>query len=232
MKSKVSCYYGPSPGHSSMATLRAGSVFLPRGAMAASRSIRCFSSESPSVIRVAAIAGSLRKASFNQGLVRAAIEVSKDIPGLEVEHVKIDRLPFVNTDLEADGRFPDAVEEFRAQILKADSILFASPEYNYSMSGVLKNAIDWASRSPNCWADKPAAIMSAGGMFGGGRSQYHLRQTGVFLDLHFINKPELFVKAFESPAKFDADGNLIHEDTRERVKSLLLALQTWTRRIQ
>ncbi|MCO5605089.1 hypothetical protein L7F22_059267 [Adiantum nelumboides] len=195
--------------------------------------VLCSSTEaSPSVIRVAAIAGSLRKASFNQGLLRAAIEISKDIPTLEIEHVKIDHLPFVNTDLEVGGRFPEKVEEFRAQVLRADSILFASPEYNYSMSGVLKNAIDWASRSPNCWADKPAAVMSAGGGFGGGRSQYHLRQTGVFLDLHFLNKPELFVKAFEPPAKFDAEGNLIHEDTRERIKALLIALQNWTWRIQ
>ncbi|KAH7428865.1 hypothetical protein KP509_09G020500 [Ceratopteris richardii] len=161
----------------------------------------------------------------------AAIEVSKDIPGLEVEHVKIDKLPFLNTDLEVNGRFPDEVEEFRASIQKADSILFASPEYNYSMTAPLKNAIDWASRSPNCWADKPATIISAGGGFGGGRSQYHLRQVGVFVDLHFLNKPELFVKAFEPPAKFDAQGNVIHEETKQRIKSLLIALQNWTLRL-
>ncbi|KAI5077378.1 hypothetical protein GOP47_0007202 [Adiantum capillus-veneris] len=215
-----------------MAALRAGSSLLMQS-RAMAGAIRCSSTEaSPSVVRVAAVAGSLRKASFNQGLVRAAIEISKDIPGLEIEHIKIDQLPFVNTDLEVGGGFPEAVEEFRAQVLRADSVLFASPEYNYSMSGVLKNAIDWASRSPNCWADKPAAIMSAGGGFGGGRSQYHLRQTGVFLDLHFINKPELFVKAFEPPAKFDGEGNLIHEDTRERIKALLIALQKWTQRLQ
>mgnify|MGYP002775696580 CR=1 FL=1 len=98
--------------------------------------------------------------------------------------------------------------------------------------GVLKNAIDWASRSPNCWADKPAAIMSAGGGMGGGRSQYHLRQSGVFLDLHFLNKPELFVRSFEPPMKFDSDGNLVHEDTRERIKALLLALRAWTLRLR
>lgn len=195
-------------------------------------SIRCSSSQAPPVVKVAAIAGSLRKGSTNQGLIRAAIELSKDIPGLQIAHIQINQLPFVNTDLEVGDRFPDAVEQFRAQILQADSILFASPEYNYSMSGVLKNAIDWASRSPNCWADKPAAIMSAGGGFGGGRSQYHLRQTGVFVDLHFLNKPELFVRSFEPPTKFDADGNLVHEDTRERIKALLIALQKWTLRLK
>ncbi|KAH7428864.1 hypothetical protein KP509_09G020500 [Ceratopteris richardii] len=214
------------------ASLRAGSLLLNNGTMSGSTTaVRCSSTEAPSIVRVAAIAGSLRKGSVHQGLIRAAIEVSKDIPGLEVEHVKIDKLPFLNTDLEVNGRFPDEVEEFRASIQKADSILFASPEYNYSMTAPLKNAIDWASRSPNCWADKPATIISAGGGFGGGRSQYHLRQVGVFVDLHFLNKPELFVKAFEPPAKFDAQGNVIHEETKQRIKSLLIALQNWTLRL-
>eukprot|EP00250_Pteridium_aquilinum_P004816 c15014_g1_i1 orf=223-891(-) len=219
-----------SLARASMAALPAGSALLQKRSMCGA--IRCSSTEASPIVRVAAIAGSIRQGSTHQGMIRAAIEVSKDIPGLEVEHLQIHQLPFINTDLEVDGHCPDVVEQFRAQILRADSFLFASPEYNYSMSGVLKNAIDWASRSPNCWADKPAAIMSAGGAFGGGRSQYHLRQTGVFLDLHFLNKPELFVRSFEPPTKFDAEGNLIHEDTRERIKALLIALQKWTLRLQ
>lgn len=96
----------------------------------------------------------------------------------------------------------------------------------------LKNALDWASRGKNCWADKPAAIVSAGGGFGGGRSQYHLRQVGVFLDLHFINKPELCVQAFQQPPKFDDDGNLIDDQIRERLKQVLLSLQAFTLRLQ
>uniref|UniRef100_A0A0D9VAB8 NAD(P)H dehydrogenase (quinone) n=1 Tax=Leersia perrieri TaxID=77586 RepID=A0A0D9VAB8_9ORYZ len=159
------------------------------------------------VIRVAAICGSLRKASFNGGLLRAAAEVCEEsIPELRVDHVDISGLPLLNTDLETDGGFPPAVEAFREKVRQADCFLFGSPEYNYSIATPLKNALDWASRGKNCWADKPAAIVSAGGGFGGGRSQYHLRQVGVFLDLHFINKPELFVKAFEQPPKFDGDG--------------------------
>lgn len=102
----------------------------------------------------------------------------------------------------------------------------------YQITGPLKNAIDWASRSPNVWQDKPAAIMSAGGAFGGGRSQYHLRQVGVFLDLHFINKPELFVQAFQPPQKFDSEGNLIDPETKERVKNLLLSLYAFTLRLK
>ncbi|WVY99771.1 hypothetical protein V8G54_025841 [Vigna mungo] len=100
------------------------------------------------------------------------------------------------------------------------------------MNGPLKNAIDWASRAPNVWAGKPAAIVSAGGGFGGGRSQYHLRQIGVFLDLHFINKPEFFINAFQPPAKFNSDGDLIDEDAKIKLKEILLSLKTFTLRLQ
>ncbi|XP_068328841.1 NADPH:quinone oxidoreductase-like [Pyrus communis] len=186
-----------------------------------------------SLIRVAAISGSLRKASYNRGLIRSAIEISEaTVEGVQIEYVDISTLPLLNTDLEGDGTFPPAVEAFRQKILEADSILFASPEYNYCIAAPLKNAIDWASRPPNVWADKAAAIVSAGGGFGGGRSQYHLRQVGVFLDLHFINKPEFFLNAFQPPAKFDSDGNLIDEQSKQRLKEVLLALQSMTLRLQ
>ncbi|KAL5570268.1 hypothetical protein UlMin_026843 [Ulmus minor] len=185
------------------------------------------------LIKVAAISGSLRKASFNRGLLRSAIEISKEsIPGLEITYVDISELPLINTDLEVNGTYPPAVEAFRQKIKEADSILFASPEYNFSVAAPLKNAIDWASRAPNAWADKAAALVSAGGGFGGGRAQYHLRQIGVFLDLHFINKPEFFLQAFQPPAKFDNDGNLIDEASKERLKEVLLALQEFTLRLQ
>ncbi|GKU98295.1 hypothetical protein SLEP1_g11315 [Rubroshorea leprosula] len=185
------------------------------------------------VIKVAAICGSLRKGSFNRGLIRSAIQISKEsINGMQIEYVDISPLPMLNTDLEVDGKYPAAVEAFRQKILEADAFLFASPEYNYSVTGPLKNAIDWASRSPNVWADKAAAIVSAAGSLGGARAQYHLRQIGVYLDLHFINKPEFFLNAFESPAKFDTDGNLIDSASRDRLKALLLALQAFTLRLQ
>uniref|UniRef100_F6HVD8 NAD(P)H dehydrogenase (quinone) n=2 Tax=Vitis vinifera TaxID=29760 RepID=F6HVD8_VITVI len=185
------------------------------------------------VIKVAALCGSLRKASFNRGLIRSAIKISKEaINGMEIEYVDIAPLPMLNTDLEVDGTYPPAVEAFRRKILEADSILFASPEYNYSVTAPLKNAIDWASRPPNVWADKPAAIISTGGGFGGGLSQYHLRQIGVYIDLHFINKPEFFLNAFQPPAKFDAEGNLIDEDAKKRIKEVILSLQAFTRRLQ
>ncbi|TYI31421.1 hypothetical protein ES332_A05G449900v1 [Gossypium tomentosum] len=185
------------------------------------------------VIKVAAICGSLRKASYNRGLIRTALELTKEsIAGIQMEYIDISPLPMLDTDLEVDGKFPPAVEAFRQKILEADRILIASPEYNYSLTAPLKNALDWASRPPNVWADKAAAIVSAGGGFGGARSHYHLRQVGVFLDLHFINKPEFYLNAFQPPAKFDSDGNLIDEDSKERMKQVLLSLQAFTLRLQ
>ncbi|XP_057976912.1 NADPH:quinone oxidoreductase-like [Malania oleifera] len=184
-------------------------------------------------IKVVALCGSLRKASFNRGLVRSAMKLCKDsIPGMEMEYIDIAPLPMLNTDLEVNGKFPPVVESFRQKIQEADSILFASPEYNYSVTAPLKNAIDWASRPPNVFADKAAALVSAGGGAGGGRSQYHIRQIGVFLDLHFINKPEFLLRAFEPPLKFDGDGNLIDPETEEKLKNVLLALQAFTLRLQ
>ncbi|GAB2210821.1 hypothetical protein Droror1_Dr00016107 [Drosera rotundifolia] len=185
------------------------------------------------VVNVAAISGSLRRASFNRGLLRAATKICKEsIPGMKIEYVEIGELPFLNTDLEVGGRFPNEVEVFRKKIAEADAFLFASPEYNYSVTAPLKNAIDWASRAPNAWADKAAAILSTGGGFGGGRSQYHLRQIGVYIDLHFINKPEFLLNAFQPPAKFDSDGNLLDEDAQEKIKEVLLALQAFTLRLK
>ncbi|URE35074.1 NADPH quinone oxidoreductase [Musa troglodytarum] len=141
------------------------------------------------VIKVAALCGSLRRASFNRGLIRSAIQLcDESIEGMKIEYVDIAPLPFLNTDLEVDGKFPAPVEAFRQRIRGADAFLFASPEYNYSFTGPLKNAIDWASRAPNAWADKPAAIVSAGGNFGGGRSQYHLRQTQMGPNINLVSE--------------------------------------------
>ncbi|KAL0916435.1 hypothetical protein M5K25_013946 [Dendrobium thyrsiflorum] len=206
-------------------------------------------SENATIIRVVAICGSLRRASFNRGLIRYAEKLcEEDISGMHIEVVDIGSLPLLNTDLEIDGGYPPVVDSFRRKILEADSILFASPEYNYSLSETpktksngylsvgfqspLKNAIDWASRPPNVMAGKSAAVVSAAGGSAGQRSQYHLRQVGVFLDLHFINKPELFILAHKPPKKFDSDGNLIDSEIKQKLKELLLSLQFFTFRLQ
>eukprot|EP00268_Persea_americana_P037576 TRINITY_DN37237_c0_g1_i3.p1 TRINITY_DN37237_c0_g1~~TRINITY_DN37237_c0_g1_i3.p1 ORF type:complete len:102 (+),score=13.77 TRINITY_DN37237_c0_g1_i3:1701-2006(+) len=93
------------------------------------------------------------------------------------------------------------------------SICFLAFSGFFMLSALLKNMIDWSSRPPNVWAGKLAAIISTGGSFGGGRSQYHLRQIGVFVDLHLINRPELCILEFKPPQKFDSDGNLIHDES-------------------
>ncbi|CAL0303655.1 unnamed protein product [Lupinus luteus] len=185
-------------------------------------------------VKIVALSGSIRKGSYHSGLIRAAIQISAAIDGLEVEFVDISALPFVNTDLENQNGavYPPLVEALRQKIIEADAILFASPEYNYSLSPVLKNAIDWASRPPNVWAGKAAAVISTGGGFGGGRAQYHLRQVGVFVDLHFINKPEFVLNAFQPPAKFNADGDLLDEGAKTQLKELLLSLQAFTLRLR
>nr|GEV25607.1 NADPH:quinone oxidoreductase [Tanacetum cinerariifolium] len=185
------------------------------------------------IIKIAAICGSLRKASYHAGLLKYVVELSESIDGIVVEYLDISSLPMLNTDLEVDGGFPPVVEEFRLKILESDGILFASPEYNYSVTAPLKNALDWASRPPNVWGDKAAAIISTGGGFGGGLAQHHLRQIGVFLNLHFINKPEFVLNAFQPPAKFDDDdGTLIDPQAKERLKAVLLSLKAFTLRLQ
>ncbi|KNA05834.1 hypothetical protein SOVF_186630 [Spinacia oleracea] len=151
------------------------------------------------------------------------------VEGIEMEDVNISDLPMMNVDLEVDDTFPVLVEAFRQKIRETDAVFFATPDYNYSVTPTIKNALDWASRPPNAWADKPAAIVSVQASSKSG--QYHLRQIGVFLDIHFINKPEFFVSAAEPPQKFDENGDLIDEQLRQRLQKVLLALQAFTLRL-
>ncbi|XP_027177986.1 NADPH:quinone oxidoreductase-like [Coffea eugenioides] len=123
--------------------------------------------------------------------------------------------------------------KFFPSSFQADSVLFASPDYNYSVTAPLKNAIDWGSRPPNVWADKAAALVGAAGGTGGALQQYHVRQIGVFLNLHFINKPEFFLRRpLVPPQKCDEDGNLIDGEVRERLTEVLLSLYAFTLRLQ
>jgi chromate reductase len=180
-------------------------------------------------ITILGFAGSLRKGSYNKALLRAAAELSPRDAKLEL--FDLEGIPPFNQDLE--NRMPEKVEEFKAKIKAADAILIATPEHNYSIPGVLKNAMDWASRpyGNNSFEGKPVAVMSASvGMLGGARAQYHLRQTFVFLNMHPINKPEVMVP-FASE-KIDDKGKVTDEATRERIKELLDALVAWTRRLK
>jgi chromate reductase len=158
-------------------------------------------------IKLVAFCGSLRKASFNRLALRAFIERLPQ--GASAETIEIGDWPLYNADVQAQG-FPAQIQAANQKVAAADGIVFASPEYNYSVSGVLKNAIDWLSRfTPQPFAGKPMAVFGAsGGPLGTARSQYHLRQMMVFLDGRFVNKPEVMIGA--APSKF-VDGKFTDE---------------------
>lgn len=179
-------------------------------------------------ITVLGICGSLRAGSYNKATLRTAIELKP--PGMTIETADIGSIPLYNEDVRAIG-FPPPVEKLRAQIAAADALLFVTPEYNYSISGVLKNAIDWGSRPPDQpFAGKPVAIMGAGaGMAGTARAQHDLRRSCVFLDMHPLNKPEVLIG--QAQTKFDEQGRLTDEAARDFIRDQLVALEKWTRLI-
>ncbi|HUP00438.1 MAG TPA: NAD(P)H-dependent oxidoreductase [Gemmatimonadota bacterium] len=179
-------------------------------------------------LRILGFAGSLRRGSFNRALLRAAVEIAPE--GMTIDTFDLAPIPLYNADIEAEGD-PAPVADFKRRIREADAILIVTPEYNYGVPGVLKNAIDWASRPPDGspLAGKPAAIMGATpGRTGTARSQLQLRQAFVFTGTPALLKPEVLVAG--AAEKFDADGNLTDEKTREFVGRLLGALVAWTRR--
>ena len=180
-------------------------------------------------INIFGFAGSLRIGSYNRALIKAAAELVPN--GAQLEIFELDGIPPFNQDLESSP--PDKVKEFKRKIKAVDAILIVTPEYNYSVPGVLKNAIDWGSRpfGDNSFEGKPVAIMSAStGMLGGARAQYHLRQSLIFLNMYAVNKPEVFVTF--APQKFDDKGNLSDQKTKELIKELLNNLISWTRRLK
>jgi len=178
-------------------------------------------------LNIVAISGSLRKASTNSGLLRYAQSVVPS--GVTVTIVDISHLPMFNQDLETPTN-PAIVDAFRDEIKKADGFFFACPENNYSVSACLKNAIDWGSRKTNLWAKKPAAVVGAGGGAGTLRGQMALRQIAHFIDMNIMLKPEVYIKAFEPPKKFDENGDLIDNDTKDRVKALVLAFVDYSQK--
>src|SRR5262245_34201459 len=168
-------------------------------------------------LRILGIPGSLRKGSWNKSLLRAATSLVPD--GAVIETFELDGIPPFNQDEERNP--PPRIAELKSKAKAADAILFVTPEYNYSIPGVLKNAIDWASRpyGDSAWAGKPVAIMGAsGGAIGTARAQYHLRQTFVFLDMDPVNQPEVMVNATKS---LDDKGNLTDDKTKELIGKLL-----------
>ena len=179
-----------------------------------------------STLTFVGISGSLRHASRNSGLLRCC---AAHLPeGVRMEIANISALPFYNEDIEK----PQAAKDLIAQVTAADALVLACPEYNYSLAPALKNALDWASREPNnaLLAGKPVAILGAGGGMGTSRAQYHLRQVCVYLDLHPLNKPEVFANAFAGG--FDADGNLTDAKLIQQVAAQMQALTAWSHKLR
>ncbi|RYH20413.1 NAD(P)H-dependent oxidoreductase [archaeon] len=184
------------------------------------------------MVHIVALVGSLRKASCNLGLLREVQKVLRD--GATIDIIVPGDLPLFNQDIEAPDVVPESVKTFRSRVKTADVFLFAACEYNYGISGVLKNAIDWASRGPdgNLFGDRPAGVIGAAGGQGSIRSQNQLRDIAVFLNLHMLNHPTVAFNIFSNPTPFDlTTGDLTGASEKDQVARYVDALVAWARRI-
>ena len=173
-------------------------------------------------IRLLAFAGSIRKESYNRKLILASRELAPD--EMEIESFELDEIPIYNMDLEPS--FPPSVVDFKTKIKAADGILIACPEHNFSFSGVLKNAIDWASRPPTegVFENQPVIVQSASPSWTGGiRAQYQLRQVLSYFSMRQMYFPEVCVGSCRQ--KFDAEGRLTDEMAREQITKQLAAFR-------
>ena len=175
---------------------------------------------------VAVVVGSLRKESFNRKVAKALIELAP--ASLKLEIVEIGQLPHYNQDEDEAGRIPAAWSAFRQRIKAADAVIFVTPEYNRSVPGVLKNAIDVGSRpyGQSVWDRKPAGIISVSpGVIGGFGANHHLRQSLVFLNMPAMQQPEAYIG--NAAQLFDASGKLTNESTRGFLQKFLGAFVAW-----
>lgn len=180
-------------------------------------------------LKVLGISGSLRKASYNTAILRACAGMMP--AGMTLEIAEIGDLPLFNQDV-FDAGLPAPVQRLRAAVSAADGVLIASPEYNFSLTPALKNAIDWASRPPNpCFTDKPIAVFSASpGPMGGARVQYDLRRILGQLWGHVLPRPEVFIGSVAG--KVDAQGRITDEATRKFLTELLAGFRDWIVRMK
>jgi chromate reductase len=180
-------------------------------------------------IAILGIAGSLRQGSYNRAALRAAEQLVPE--GAHLDIFDLAGIPPFNQDDERN--LPARVVELKRSIRAADAVLLVTPEYNYSIPGVLKNAIDWASRpyGDNSWDGKPVAVMGASvGSLGTARAQYHLRQLVVGLNMHAVNRPEVLIS--NAAERFDEHGNLKDENTRKHIRNLLETLVEWAQQLE
>lgn len=169
---------------------------------------------------ILAISGSLRSDSYNTAALRAAQELAPD--GMTIDIATLEGIPLYNADEEKADGLPDAVAALRERLAAADGLLVATPEYNYSIPGVLKNALDWLSRGESPLAHKPTAMLGAGGRLGTVRAQMHLRQMFLHDHMHVVDEPEVFID--RASQKF-TEGVLTDERARDQIRRLLLSLQ-------
>lgn len=181
-----------------------------------------------SPIKLIGLSGSLRRVSCNTGLLRAAQTLLPD-GGHSLEILNLVAVPFYNADLQET---PQIVADLLAKMADADAFVFACPEYNYSIAPALKNMIDWASKVPDnrIFDGKAVAIMGSGGGMGSSRAQLHLRQVCVYLNLHPLNKPEVFARSYGGA--FNAEGDLLDEKIKNTIQQQMKALIDWSRRLR
>jgi chromate reductase len=180
-------------------------------------------------INILGIAGSLRQGSYNRSALREAQRLAPE--DAQIEIFDLAGIPVFNQDEELNP--PARVAELKQKVRAANAILIVTPEYNYSIPGMLKNAIDWASRpyGDSAWDGKPVAVMGASvGILGSARAQYHLRQSFVYLNMYPINRPEVMIA--NAAERFDAQGNLTDQMSKDLIRQLLESLVAWTRQLQ
>ncbi len=210
--------------------IRIGQILMPGAETVRPQKSRRIEDGTMQVIKVLGICGSLKSSSVNMAALRYMASQGEKV-GVQFEIADLSKVPFFNPDEESNK--PDSVKKLLEQIEKADAFVLSSPEYNYSYAPALKNALDWGSRMPGNigFKGKPASIISAGGGMKGGRSQYHLRQVGVFLDLFILNRPEVMLSAFDGT--FDMQtGALVSEDAKSRLVLQLEALRDMTLKLK
>jgi chromate reductase len=181
--------------------------------------------------RILGLAGSLRRASFHRGILRAAHEVGPE--WMSCESFDLSRIPYFNQDIEDEG-IPEPVQELREKIRTHDAVLIATPEYDYAIPGVLTAALDWALRSrydPTPFRHKPVGLVGASPGGGGtARGQMVLRQILLHPPAYVMLEPQMLI-AF-SHQRFDENGDLVDEETRDRLRHFLSALVEWTQRFE
>jgi chromate reductase len=179
--------------------------------------------------KILGIAGSLRKDSYNRALLRAIAGLAPD--GIEIDIFELDNIPLYNQDIDTQELMPESVRELKRRIREADAVLFVTPEYNRSIPGVLKNAIDWASRpyNDNSFDDKPVATIGAtDGMLGTAVVQYHMREIFSFLNAHPMERPQLFISGISGKL---VDGKIKDEELEKLLLKFIDSLAVWAKRI-